>query len=209
MRRLLLPLLVLPSLAAGCSKEDPKPAAAVASGASSASSASSAAPESTPSAPIEVPPPSPVAIPQKVGYARYTNPRFGFAVDYPTFIKLEPPPENGDGQTFTYFDKISMKTWGIHNVGNDTIDMLAKSAAKDQVDPKDDPKKAITYQAKSKDGFVVSGTRGSKIFYLKEKLVDGVVYAVLLEYDTSVKLEMGPIVTHVAESFTVMGQPKK
>ncbi|MDB4995411.1 MAG: hypothetical protein JWM74_2843 [Myxococcaceae bacterium] len=204
MRRLALPLLVLSLVASACSKEDPKPAP-------STLPSSSATPEATPSAPIATvtPPPSPVAIPMKVGYARYTNPRFGFAVDYPTFIKLEAPPENGDGQTFTYFDKISMKTWGIHNVGNDTIETLAKDAAKDQVDPKDDPKKANTYQQKSKDGFVVSGTRGSKIFYLKEKLVDGVVYAVLLEYDTSVKLEMGPIVTHVAESFTVMGQPKK
>jgi hypothetical protein len=206
MRRFALPLLVLASLVvSACSKDDPKPAP-------STVGSSSAAPEVTPSAPIAPvtpPPPSPIAIPQKVGYARYTNARFGFAVDYPTFIKLEPPPENGDGQTFSYFDKISIKTWAIHNVGNDTVDSLAKNAAKDQVDPKDDPKKAITYQAKSKDGFVVSGTRGSKIFYLKEKLVDGVVYAVLLEYDTSVKLEMGPIVTHVAESFTVMGQPKK
>ena len=203
MRRFALPLLVLVSLVgAACSKEDPKPVPAVGSGAS-------ATPEVVPSAPIVVTPPSPIAIPQKVGYARYTNPRFGFAVDYPTFIKLEAPPENGDGQTFTYFDKISIKTWAIHNVGNDTVDTLAKSAAKDQVDPKDDPKKAITYQQKTKDGFVVSGTRGSKIFYLKEKLVDDAVYAVLLEYDTSVKLEMGPIVTHVAESFTVTGQPKK
>jgi hypothetical protein len=204
MRRFALPLLVLASLlASACSKEDRKPAPATAS--------SAATPEVTPSAPIatETPAPSPIAVPPKAGYARYTNPRFGFAVDYPTFIKLEPPPENGDGQTFSYFDKISIKAWAIHNVGNDTIETLAKNAAKDQVDPKDDPKKAITYQAKSKDGFVVSGTRGSKIFYLKERLVDGVVYAVLLEYDTSVKLEMGPIVTHVAESFTVMGQPKK
>jgi hypothetical protein len=210
-----LVLLLLLALAACNTKEDARPAGEAGAGAASASA--------VPSADVTPPPAptSPIAVPPKVDYAAYTNPRFGFTVEYPTFIKLEPPPANNDGQTFTYFDKIAMKAWAIHSVPSDTIDTLAKNAAKEQLDlnddpkhdpkrdPEHDPKKAITYQEKTKEGFVVSGTRGSKIFYRKEKLVKGVVYAVVVEYDASMKAEMDPIVTHIAESFIVMGKPTK
>lgn len=36
-----------------------------------------------------------------VGWLTYANPRFGVAVDYPPAFSLrDPPPDNGDGQTF-------------------------------------------------------------------------------------------------------------
>jgi hypothetical protein len=197
MRR--LALVVLAPLAFGLAacntKEAPQPPAST-----SASVAESVTPV-TPPPPMTT---SPIAVPPKVDFARYTNPRFGFAVDYPTFIKLEPPTANGDGQTFSYFDKILMKAWAVRNA-DDTIETRAKHALAEQVDPKDDPKKAITSQVKTADGFVISGTRGSKIFYRKEKVVKGIAYGVLLEYDASSKAEMDPIVAHVAESFVVTG----
>lgn len=35
--------------------------------------------------------------PKEVQYNRYHNYRFGFEVEYPSFMRKDPPPENGDG----------------------------------------------------------------------------------------------------------------
>lgn len=35
--------------------------------------------------------------PKEVQYTRYHNERFGFELDYPSFMTKDPAPENGDG----------------------------------------------------------------------------------------------------------------
>lgn len=35
--------------------------------------------------------------PKDVSYVHYHNARFGFDLDYPSFMTKDPPPENGDG----------------------------------------------------------------------------------------------------------------
>lgn len=35
--------------------------------------------------------------PKTTRYVHYHNERFGFELDYPSFMKKDPPPENGDG----------------------------------------------------------------------------------------------------------------
>ena len=35
--------------------------------------------------------------PKTMEYVHYHNERFGFELDYPSFMTMDPPPENGDG----------------------------------------------------------------------------------------------------------------
>ena len=92
-------------------------------------------------------------------YSRYCNDRYGFCVDYPSNLTMEPPPANNDGRRFHDSRGFMLIVSGINNVLENTIDTEMKSQSKD-IDK-------ITYRKKGKNWFVLSGYIGSDIVYLK------------------------------------------
>ncbi len=92
-------------------------------------------------------------------WATYANARFGTTADYPAdlFSKNDPPPENGDGQSFrTADERAQLAIYGSYNVENDT----PASYVERLVD-----KKGVTYKKITKTYYAVSGLRGADIFY--------------------------------------------
>ncbi len=84
----------------------------------------------------------------------YCNARFGFCFSYPAHFEMDPPPENDDGRVLRDGDGCVVTAWGGYNVLEETLAeaMTSRSADFD----------TVTYRAKGKNWFVLSGYRGER-----------------------------------------------
>ena len=104
-------------------------------------------------------------------YNTYINDRFGYQIAYPLFLKPQGEPTNNDGQVFlSKSGDAEMRAYGGYLVAF-TFDEEYNNALTDNWNQKGKP--VITYKARSKDWFVVSGTIAKKIFLQKEFLQEG------------------------------------
>jgi len=126
-------------------------------------------------------------------FSRYCNGRFGFCVDYPTGLVLEPEPDNGDGRRFHDSAGFLMMASAMTNASDDTLEreMNSQAGGFDR----------ITYQAKGKDWFVLSGSKGSHILYRKTYIGPGAVNRLYFEYPATLNKKYNPIVTKISRSF--------
>ncbi len=125
---------------------------------------------------------------------RYCNERFGFCVSYPTQFKMHPAPDNGDGQAFYDEQGFSLIVSGINNVMDDDLDRLLKSQRKDF--------DQITYQARGKNWFVLSGYRQQSILYVKFYLNPQTIQHLQIRYPTVYAKHYRNTVTAIVKSFT-------
>ncbi|HWK01250.1 MAG TPA: hypothetical protein VNR41_11145 [Xanthobacteraceae bacterium] len=132
------------------------------------------------------------------GWQAYANPRFGTHADYPAaiFTRREPPPENGDGQTFT--DKDGTAKLSIYGAFN-SLENTPRTYVDELIRPRD----AIRYERITKNFFAVSGKRGETIWYQRcnfEGGASGTVHCFMLEYPAKEKQRWDPIVSRIAKS---------
>ena len=135
------------------------------------------------------------------GYVTYYNPRFEYSIKYPT--KVFTPQEesaNGDGRVFTAKGGAELRVWGQYNALMDTLKGAYASDLKERGT-------SVTYKVLQSNGYVISGTNGSKVYYQKTMLNGsdgdgGAVFATFtIEYKKSEKARYDPIVTKIAASF--------
>jgi hypothetical protein len=124
-----------------------------------------------------------------VSYATYQNPRFGFAVQHPTFMTALPPPTNGDGQEWVWGNHAKMTASGINNVANETVEAFCTEAAK---------RKGNSGKIVNNGACLVTGKYGGKIYWSKTHFVDDKEITILLEYDEAFKTNFDPIIHQVA-----------
>jgi len=120
-------------------------------------------------------------------YAKYSNPRFGFTVDYPTALTADPAPANGDGQSWSSTrGNVTFTATGINNTSGDskqqvTSDLVSIKPAGAKVTYQDGGQGAGYYWG------VVSGTSagGSRSFYTYEAIGAGSGVRLTWAWDTS------------------------
>ncbi len=127
-------------------------------------------------------------------YANYGNPRFGFWVRYPRSLKLEPPPENGDGRRFFAADGFQMAVWGGNNVEDDTLASAMSTARREDFT-------RVTYQTAGRNWFVLSGRKGAKIVYEKVYVGKGSSNTLSISYPATLKAKYDKVVTTISSSF--------
>ena len=127
------------------------------------------------------------------GYATYCNARYGFCVSYPSNFRKEPPPANDDGRHFDGPNGLIMTASGINNVSAATLQTEMSSQSKDF--------DRITYRAKGKNWFVLSGHKGVNIVYLKAFIGKGSMNHLIIEYPAGLRAKYGGLVAKVARSF--------
>jgi hypothetical protein len=138
---------------------------------------------------------SPVSAEQ--GYRNYRNMRFGVSADVPAAWKAGREPENNDGLVFSSPDGVATVTVsGILNADNEP----ASAVIAEEQRAADG--ETITYRKASAHQAVVSGTRGTMIFYRKAILScnDQILNHLVIEYPASQKQAFDPLVSHVAAS---------
>ena len=134
-------------------------------------------------------------------YETYSNSRFEYSIDYPKaiFTPQEEAP-NGDGRVFLGKGGSELRVWGQNNALFDTL----KKAYADDLKERG---AAVTYKALLKDGYVISGAKGGKVFYQKTMLNGtdgdgGAIWATFtIEYRKKEKAKYDPIVRRIASSF--------
>jgi hypothetical protein len=131
-------------------------------------------------------------------WATYANPRFGTTIDYPAdfFAQRDPPPANGDGQSFRTRDgRTHLAVWGAYNVeGNSPQGYVENFVA---------PNGGITYRQITPRYFVVSGTRNDDVFYQRCNFAaarEGVVDCFEVTYPAADKAAMDKVVPRLGWS---------
>lgn len=119
-------------------------------------------------------------------YEQYCNGRFGYCLEYPAFLTPQPEAQNGDGRLFT--DKAGQERLRVYGAGNWTFNDEGRAITLPQLYRMElqggrfpsKPARVVKYSVLKKDWFVLSGTIGGKIFYLKVLTKgDAFCYAVL------------------------------
>ena len=134
----------------------------------------------------------PLLLAPPVTYVPYANARFGFAVERPSFLLPQAPPENGDGREFRA-GGIVMRVYASLNVDGSTPTSALRAAIPKGVKPDLAVIKAGWYALSYVDKRVV---HYEKTFVSRTKHT-----TVEFEYPTAQGARMGPVVTHVVRSF--------
>ncbi len=128
----------------------------------------------------------------------YHNDRYGTTIDYPNQFKAEPPPGSDDGRTFKSADGARFSVYASYNALDFDVAKFQDSTLKNL-----DPSEAVTYKAHGDNWFVISGTKGSDIFYERHLLSHGgqMTEGFSISYPAAAKQSYDPIVARMAKSF--------
>lgn len=127
----------------------------------------------------------------------YANDRFGAAVDYPPeFSVADAPPENSDGQRFFTADRrASLAVYGFFDVEHAGMTTLREQYR--------EPGTTYSYAVANATGFVLSGTRGDRIVYLRcirSSVSADIFNCADLAYPAAEARHWDPIVTRISRS---------
>lgn len=127
-------------------------------------------------------------------WGRYTNPRFGTAMDYPRDRFPAAPREsaNGDGATFVSGNGAAeLRVWGAHDIADWRFaDFTAAFAAS----------MPVTWSQEKKDSWVVTGSNGATIRYSRCKRGGGLLHCFEISYPASEKTAWDAAVTRMSRS---------
>ncbi len=184
---------------AGCKAHD-APSTSVAAQVDAAPAASSA----SPALPENVLPPGvtvSTAIPSAIGFDHYDNARFDFALEYPTFVKLEVPSEAQDGEAFNYFERVHMSVHGKEAKKEKSIDELYRAATSADAG-------AVTSKSRTQNGFVVEHTVGERVHY-DRLLTNGKTNVHLhVDYEIASRDKFDKAAKHVVDSLHFGAHPR-
>jgi hypothetical protein len=130
--------------------------------------------------------------PAKAEWVRYTDPRFGTSTLYPRDLLTERTAT----ETGSHFAgaggylEISAANRGIYSV-EELRRLMAATPGYE----------SVTYSPQGRNWLVVSGYRGSDIFYEKYFVNDGIVEGFALEYPADARRVFDPVVETVEDSF--------
>ena len=115
------------------------------------------------------------------GWKTYVNDRYGESFDYPAKIFTpDTPPENGDGQSFEA-GAATLKIFAYYNIDNSTPSSIRQQTVGSE------GYSNVTYSPTGKDWLVLSGLRGTDIFYEKYAFRSDVISVFTLEYPSTEK----------------------
>jgi hypothetical protein len=138
-------------------------------------------------------------VPLGDGWQTYINERYDMRFDYPADVFTpEAAPANGDGQSFAG-KEVSLQIFAFHNHDQKTPATLKKQLAGKEGYEK------ITYSPSGDTWLVMSGFRGSRIFYEKYFFKAGVISAFGIEFPAGEKPRYAPIIERIEDSFRAGG----
>jgi hypothetical protein len=128
-------------------------------------------------------------------YNSYSNARYGYTIAYPAELEPQGEADNSDGQVFRN-DDAELRVWGSNNALGRTLKQEYNAQLKDYG-------RGVTYKALLKNGFVISGKRGGKIFYQKTLFRDDQFLTFTFTYKESKRKTYDAVTAKVAKSFGV------
>ncbi len=135
---------------------------------------------------------------QAENWRTYANPRFGTRADYPAhlFTQAEPPPANGDGQSFTTADRrAKLSIYGSFNATGETPRSYVENFIR--------PEGKLAYELIRDTYFVASAERDGRIHYMRcnfTKGDPGIIRCFAIEYPAAEKRHWDAAVKRIASS---------
>ena len=128
----------------------------------------------------------------------YHNDRYGTTIDYPHEFKANRPPDANDGRKFSSADGAEFSVYASYNALNFNLEKF-----QDFVLNNLDPGQVVTYRAHGNNWFVISGTKGDRVFYERHVLSHGgqMTESFLIFYPAAAKQTYDPIVARMGKSF--------
>ena len=134
-------------------------------------------------------------------YQSYVNGRFGFTMQYPEGLTMDPPPTNGDGARF-YNSEFELTAYAGHtNIVSEgeTVQTYYQQDLNSISGP-------IAYQKLKDNWYVISYEENGKIFYKKFFFGQDVFNTFIISYPASKQEKYGPITTHIAKTYGTSAQ---
>jgi hypothetical protein len=129
------------------------------------------------------------------GYNKYANPRYGFTALWPSSLRAQPPPEDGDGQAWTSPDgQVLLTAYGTNNFLN---------YSPEQDEAADARHLSVVYVNISGDIVTVSGytNNGRTIVYQRDVVGPGSIDTLYWSYPANQKAQLDAAVTQTALTF--------
>lgn len=134
----------------------------------------------------------------EISYKQYQNERYGFSIEYPSYLSSDIQPDNGDGMSFSSGDgSVKLTVSGENNILGDTPDSVLQGILKDHGSLADQ---------QSEDGWcTASWTSGDTVSYEKNVVGKGSINTFVFSYPASQKDFYAPVIEHLNESFQTPG----
>ena len=128
----------------------------------------------------------------------YRNDRYGTTIDYPDTFIPQPPPDNNDGRAFKSADGADFTVSASYNALDFDVAKYRAFILKNL-----DAGSAVTYQATGGTWFVISGSKGDKVFYQRHVLSHGAQMTedFVISYPAALKSTYDSIAARMAKSF--------
>jgi hypothetical protein len=128
----------------------------------------------------------------------YQNDRYGTTIDYPSIFRPQPPPDADDGRAFKSADGGEFSVFASYGGIDSDLATYRNFVVKNL-----DAGSVVTYQAHGDNWFVVSGTKGDRVFYERHLLSHrgAMTEGFVITYPASLKQTYDPIVARMAKSF--------
>jgi hypothetical protein len=153
------------------------------------SSVAAADPPASPSGPACTPPGS-IDCPT---YDRYENHKFGFVVDVPSFFVRKPADADGRGQPFEYGTKVRVRAWAMYDNPPMTSPQLYADWTR---------REGVTFKTLVTNTWVVRGKEGSRFYYSRSILADGIITTIEVSYAPDVADAIEPVLARMGASLT-------
>jgi hypothetical protein len=129
-------------------------------------------------------------------WGHYVNERFGVEADVPPGFAAGAPPANGDGLSF------STPTAKLAIYGSLIVEGDFESNARQQVQWDKNDGWSVTYEAMTPSWAVWSGTKGSRVLYVRAiRMCDGTAFGAFeLEYSEVDMQAFDPVVERLGQS---------
>lgn len=125
--------------------------------------------------------------------SRYRNVRYGFSFPEAKGMKSDRLPDNGDGIKLKNGKGFSITAYGSNNVLTTTL--------LDEVNSQSKTMDKVTYRAKGKNWYVLSGQKGSEVIYIKGFVGVGSINTMILEYPKKDEKAYDLLVTQLSRGF--------
>jgi len=128
-------------------------------------------------------------------YARYTNPRFAFSVDVPTFFAKRGADADGRGQPFEYGSKARLRAWAMYDNPPMTVEQLYGDWTR---------RDRVTFETLAMNTWVVRGVEPGRLYYSRSILADGIITTVEVHYDPALSDALEPVIARVGASLMTL-----
>lgn len=133
-----------------------------------------------------------------INYNKYTNPRYGFTIEYPSAFTVNEVADNGDGAEIVN-GSVKIIVFGSNNIDNKS----AKDVYEEEI--KGELKEKITYKIQKDDWFIISWKDGNIINYKKTAVGKGSVNTFIISYPEDENAAFAGIVYHISNTFKTPG----